>query len=54
MSNPRRTVIPAVAPGTIERQRPNEYYNSDEEYLEAIAKAMHEPGECVSMRLVLR
>jgi 5-methyltetrahydropteroyltriglutamate--homocysteine methyltransferase len=33
--------IPAVAPGTIERQRPNEYYQSDEEYLEAIAKAMH-------------
>ncbi len=33
--------IPAVAPGTIERQRPNEYYKSEEEYLEAIAKAMH-------------
>jgi 5-methyltetrahydropteroyltriglutamate--homocysteine methyltransferase len=33
--------IPAVAPGTIERQRSNEFYQSDEEYLEAIAKAMH-------------
>jgi 5-methyltetrahydropteroyltriglutamate--homocysteine methyltransferase len=33
--------IPAIAPGTIERQRPNEYYASDEDYLEGLARAMH-------------
>jgi 5-methyltetrahydropteroyltriglutamate--homocysteine methyltransferase len=33
---------PVTAPGTIELQRPNRYYNSGEEYLEAIANAMHE------------
>jgi 5-methyltetrahydropteroyltriglutamate--homocysteine methyltransferase len=33
--------IPAVAPGTIEGQRRNEYYPSDEAYLGAIADAMH-------------
>jgi 5-methyltetrahydropteroyltriglutamate--homocysteine methyltransferase len=32
--------IPAVAPGTIEGQRPNEYYNDAEAYLFAIADAM--------------
>ncbi len=34
--------IPAVAPGTIELQRTNEYYPSQEEYLAAIADAMKE------------
>ena len=34
--------IPAVAPGTIELQRTNEYYSSQEEYLTAIADAMKE------------
>ena len=34
--------IPAVAPGTIELQRRNEYYPTDEAYLFAIADAMRE------------
>jgi 5-methyltetrahydropteroyltriglutamate--homocysteine methyltransferase len=34
--------IPAVAPGTIELQRRNEYYPTDEAYLFAIAEAMRE------------
>ncbi|HLZ71544.1 MAG TPA: cobalamin-independent methionine synthase II family protein [Dehalococcoidia bacterium] len=34
--------LPAVAPGTIEHWLRNEYYPSDEAYLEAIANAMHE------------
>src|SRR5262249_15229947 len=34
--------IPAVAPGTIELQRRNEYYPTDEAYLFAIAQAMRE------------
>ncbi len=34
--------IPAVAPGTMELQRRNEYYATEEEYLYAIADAMHE------------
>lgn len=32
--------VPAVAPGTVELQRRNEYYPSEEEYLFAIAEAM--------------
>jgi 5-methyltetrahydropteroyltriglutamate--homocysteine methyltransferase len=32
--------IPAIAPGTIELQRRNEYYKTQEEYLFAIAEAM--------------
>jgi 5-methyltetrahydropteroyltriglutamate--homocysteine methyltransferase len=35
------TFIPAVAPGTIEHWLHNDYYKSDEEYLNAIADAMH-------------
>ena len=34
--------IPAVAPGTMELQRRNEYYATEEEYLYAIADAMHQ------------
>jgi 5-methyltetrahydropteroyltriglutamate--homocysteine methyltransferase len=34
--------IPALAPGTIELQRRNEYYPTDEAYLFAIAEAMRE------------
>ncbi|HLF72060.1 MAG TPA: cobalamin-independent methionine synthase II family protein [Dehalococcoidia bacterium] len=34
--------IPATAPGTIELQRTNEYYKTNEEYLYAIADSMHE------------
>ncbi|MBU6424299.1 MAG: cobalamin-independent methionine synthase II family protein [Chloroflexota bacterium] len=34
--------IPAAAPGTVELQRPNAYYPSEEDYLDAIADAMRE------------
>lgn len=34
--------VPAAAPGTIELQRPNAYYPSEEAYLAAIADAMRE------------
>jgi 5-methyltetrahydropteroyltriglutamate--homocysteine methyltransferase len=40
--NPEEAFIPAVAPGTIELQRRNEYYPTDEAYLFAIADAMRE------------
>ncbi len=39
---PEEAFIPAVAPGTIELQRSNAFYSSQEEFLEAIATAMHE------------
>jgi len=38
--NPAEAFIPAVAPGTIELQRRNTYYPTDEAYLFAIAEAM--------------
>jgi 5-methyltetrahydropteroyltriglutamate--homocysteine methyltransferase len=41
-ANPEETFLPAVAPGTIEHWLRNEYYASDEAYLNAIADAMHE------------
>jgi 5-methyltetrahydropteroyltriglutamate--homocysteine methyltransferase len=40
--NPEEAFIPAVAPGTVELQRRNEYYPTDEAYLFAIAEAMRE------------
>jgi 5-methyltetrahydropteroyltriglutamate--homocysteine methyltransferase len=40
--NIQEAFIPAVAPGTIELQRRNEYYPTDEAYLFAIADAMRE------------
>ncbi|HIN38379.1 MAG TPA: hypothetical protein EYM77_12160 [Dehalococcoidia bacterium] len=40
--------IPAVAPGTIELQRKNEYYPTDEAYLFAIADAMHEEYKAIT------
>jgi 5-methyltetrahydropteroyltriglutamate--homocysteine methyltransferase len=40
--NPAEGFIPAVAPGTIELQRRNTYYPTDEAYLFAIAEAMRE------------
>jgi 5-methyltetrahydropteroyltriglutamate--homocysteine methyltransferase len=40
--NPAEVFIPAVAPGTIELQRRNTYYPTDEAYLFAIAEAMRE------------
>ena len=40
--SPAEAFIPAVAPGTIELQRRNIYYPTDEAYLFAIAEAMRE------------
>jgi 5-methyltetrahydropteroyltriglutamate--homocysteine methyltransferase len=40
--HPEEAFIPAVAPGTIELQRRNEYYPTDEAYLFAIAEAMRQ------------
>jgi 5-methyltetrahydropteroyltriglutamate--homocysteine methyltransferase len=40
--NPAEAFIPAVAPGTIELQRRNTHYPTDEAYLFAIAEAMRE------------
>ncbi len=39
--------LPAVAPGTIEHWMKNEYYSSDEEFLNAIADAMHEEYKAI-------
>jgi 5-methyltetrahydropteroyltriglutamate--homocysteine methyltransferase len=39
---------PATAPGTIELQRSNRYYKTNEEYLQAIADAMHEEYKMVT------
>jgi 5-methyltetrahydropteroyltriglutamate--homocysteine methyltransferase len=40
--------IPAVAPGTIEHWLKNEYYESDDAYLSAIADAMHEEYRAIA------
>ena len=39
--------LPAVAPGTMEHWMKNEYYRSNEEYLFAIADAMHEEYKAI-------
>jgi 5-methyltetrahydropteroyltriglutamate--homocysteine methyltransferase len=39
--------LPAVAPGTIEHWMKNDYYPSDEDYLLAIADAMHEEYKAI-------
>lgn len=39
--------LPANTPGTIEHWMPNEYYNSDEEFVFAIAEAMREEYEAI-------
>ncbi|MDH3600901.1 MAG: cobalamin-independent methionine synthase II family protein [Candidatus Tectomicrobia bacterium] len=39
--------LPAVAPGTIEHWMKNEYYPSDEDFLNAIADAMHEEYKAI-------
>jgi 5-methyltetrahydropteroyltriglutamate--homocysteine methyltransferase len=41
------TFLPAVAPGTIEHWLRNDYYPSDEAYLQAIADAMHEEYKAI-------
>jgi 5-methyltetrahydropteroyltriglutamate--homocysteine methyltransferase len=45
--NPEEAFIPAVAPGTIELQRRNVYYPTDEAYLFAIAEAMREEYQAI-------
>src|SRR5215510_4913114 len=40
--------LPAVAPGTIEHWMKNEYYRSDEEFLNAIADAMHQEYKAIT------
>jgi 5-methyltetrahydropteroyltriglutamate--homocysteine methyltransferase len=40
--------LPAVAPGTIEHWMKNEYYQSDEDFLNAIADAMHEEYKAIT------
>ncbi|HTM06757.1 MAG TPA: cobalamin-independent methionine synthase II family protein [Verrucomicrobiae bacterium] len=39
--------LPAVAPGTIEHRIKNDYYPSDEAYLQAVAEAMHEEYKAI-------
>ena len=46
-SNHTEAFIPAIAPGTIELQRRNEYYPTDEAYLFAIAEAMREEYKAI-------
>ncbi len=46
-ANPAEAFIPAVAPGTIELQRRNEYYPTDEAYLFAISEAMREEYKAI-------
>lgn len=45
--NPEEAFIPALAPGTIELQRRNEYYPTDEAFLFAIADAMREEYKAI-------
>ena len=45
--NPEEAFIPAAAPGTIELQRRNAYYPTDEAYLFAIAEAMREEYQAI-------
>jgi 5-methyltetrahydropteroyltriglutamate--homocysteine methyltransferase len=45
--HPEEAFIPAVAPGTIELQRRNEYYPTNEAYLFAIADAMREEYQAI-------
>jgi 5-methyltetrahydropteroyltriglutamate--homocysteine methyltransferase len=40
--------LPAIAPGTVEHWLWNEYYNSDEEFLFAIADALHEEYKAIT------
>ena len=39
--------LPAIAPGTMEHWMKNEYYKTEEEYLFAIAEAMHEEYKAI-------
>lgn len=44
----REGFLPAVAPGTIEHWMENRYYRTDEEFLNAIADAMHEEYKAIT------
>ena len=44
----REAFLPAVAPGTIEHWMENEFYQSDEQFLNAIADAMHEEYKAIT------
>ena len=46
--SPTECFLPAVAPGTIEHWLINEYYPNDEQYLSAIADAMHEEYKAIT------
>jgi 5-methyltetrahydropteroyltriglutamate--homocysteine methyltransferase len=39
--------VPSISPANVERWQRNEYYKTDEEYLEAIAEAMREEYEAI-------
>lgn len=45
--NAGEAFLPAIAPGTIEHWLQNEYYASDEDFLAAIAKALHEEYKAI-------
>ncbi len=47
-ASPADCFLPAVAPGTIEHWLINDYYGSDELYLNAIADAMHEEYKAIT------
>src|SRR5439155_9399763 len=47
-ASPAECFLPAVAPGTIEHWLINEHYPNDEQYLEAIADAMHEEYKAIT------
>jgi len=47
-SNDAEAYLPAIAPGTIEHWLVNEHYRSEEEFLFAIADAMHEEYKAIT------
>jgi 5-methyltetrahydropteroyltriglutamate--homocysteine methyltransferase len=47
-ASPAECFLPAVAPGTIEHWLINNYYPNDEQYLGAIADAMHEEYKAIT------
>jgi 5-methyltetrahydropteroyltriglutamate--homocysteine methyltransferase len=46
-TNVSEAFLPAIAPGTIEHWLRNDYYPNDEEFLAAIANALHEEYEAI-------
>jgi 5-methyltetrahydropteroyltriglutamate--homocysteine methyltransferase len=45
--NATEAFVPAIAPSNIETTTPNEYYKTEEEYVFAIAQAMHEEYQAI-------